>query len=172
MHGLMEPGWLLDQQSVLDDWKLETFQLLVNFGMHYIKEQQSGKGVLPSCHSCFWLISGLWSMCAQDVINDHCKSSVDEQVVLSEEDILNGGEERIRLYANYFSLPCPKVSSVEFILHKDHWCQDMANLEHFNPFFKVCSVCMSKMAAVAWDLGSPACSCSLQLKRSAPACLI
>lgn len=59
-------------------------------------------------------------MCAQDVINDHCKPLIDEQVVLSEEDILNGDQEGIKLYTNCFSLPCPKVGSTEFILHKDH----------------------------------------------------
>lgn len=71
-------------------------------------------------------------MRAQDVINDHGKSLMDEEVVLSEKDILNCDQERIRLYANYFSLPCPKVGSTEFSLHEDHRCQDVANLGHFN----------------------------------------
>jgi len=59
-------------------------------------------------------------MFAQDVTNDHCKRLIDEQVVLSEEDILNGDQDRIRLYANYFSLSCPKMGFTELILHKDH----------------------------------------------------
>lgn len=78
-------------------------------------------------------------MCAQDVTNDDCNPWVDEQVVLSEEDVLKGGPQRIRLYANCFSLPCPKVGSTEFSLYKDHRCQDMAD----------------------WDISIPASSCAV-----------
>lgn len=35
------------------------FELLFNFGMHCVKEQQGGKGVLPSHHSSSRLISRL-----------------------------------------------------------------------------------------------------------------
>lgn len=60
-------------------------ELLVNFGMRCVKEQQGGRGILPSCQSCFWFISKLWSMCAQDVLNDRCKPLIDERVGLREQ---------------------------------------------------------------------------------------
>lgn len=169
----MERGWLLDQQSLQVDEMpetLETFQghlknMVVKFYVGYMKEQQDGKVFFRSCHSCFGFISGLQSMHALNVINDHCKHSVGEQVVGGEEDILNGDRERTGLYANYFSLQCPKVGFTEFVCSMDHWCQGMANLEHFNPCFRLCSICMSIMAAVACDPGSPACSWDFQLRR-------
>lgn len=141
----------------------ETFQghlknVVVRFCVCYMKEQQDGKVFFPSCHSCFGFISGLQSMRAQDVINDHCKHSVGEQVVLGEEDILNGDRERIRLHANYFSLLCPKVGFTKFISSMDRLCQGMANLERFDPCFRLCNFCMSIGAAVACGPGSPACS--------------
>lgn len=67
--------------------------ILFNFGMPCRKEQQGGKGVLPSCR----FIPRLWSLAAQDVLN---KPLIDKQEVLREEDVLNGEQER--LYANCF----------------------------------------------------------------------
>lgn len=51
--------------------------------------------------------------------NDRCEPSNREQVVLSGEDIQSADRESSRLYANSFSLPCPKVGSKEFIIHKE-----------------------------------------------------
>lgn len=76
------------------------FEVSFNFGTPCMKEQQGGKGVLPSGHSSFRFIPRLWSLAAQDVINNHCKPLIDKQEVLREEDILNGEQER--LYANCF----------------------------------------------------------------------
>lgn len=89
------------------------FELLFNFGMHCMKEQQGGKGVLPSCHSSFTFIPRLWSLAAQELINSHCKPLTDKQGVLREEDALNVSKKGFMQTVFHFHVPWGGLSWIQ-----------------------------------------------------------